>query len=223
MAAGTHIASAISQPKSRSGSGPTGVQAGSTNISRVARCPAATISLSTPAKITATPSTNISPTLNQGCGATRVPSVMRMAPLNPSPQYASALAGRLPGKSTKISSATDPKMVNNGVCDPPATVKLTAAARGSTMAARSARRSASNSGSRARSRSNTCRNTAAVSVGKDLDPQDEYTDTDKQRDGERLLPPPQLSSVHGEQGDQAEFGDQHPRRSPYSGVGAQRA
>ena len=50
-------------------------------------------------------------------------------------------AGRLPGKS--LSQATDPKMVNNGVCEPPPTAKLTAAAMGSTMAARNARRSAS--------------------------------------------------------------------------------
>jgi len=68
---------------------------------------------------------------------------MRTAPLNPRPQYASARAGRLPGKSTNISSATDPKMVNSGVCDPPATAKLTAAATGNTIAARKARRSAS--------------------------------------------------------------------------------
>ena len=128
------------------------MQAGSTNINSVARWPAATISLSTPAKITATPRTNINATLTQGCGATSVPNVMSTAPLNPRPKYASARAGRLPGKSTNISSATDPKMVNSGVCEPPPTAKLTAAAMGSTIAARAARRSASNSGSRARIR-----------------------------------------------------------------------
>src|SRR5918995_5408408 len=116
---------------------------------------------------------------------------MRTAPLNPRPPYASARAGLLPGKSTSISSATHPKMVNSGVCEPPPTAKLIAAAIGNTMPARAARRSASNSGSRARSRSNAYRNTAAVSVGKDLDPEDEKTDTDEARDGQRLLPPRQ--------------------------------
>ena len=42
-----------------------------------------------------------------------------------------------------ISSATDPKMANSGVCEPPPTAKLTAAAMGNTIAARKARRSAS--------------------------------------------------------------------------------
>ena len=122
-AAGTHSASAINQPSSRSGSGPTGTQAGSTNINNVARWPAAMISLNTPEKITTTPRTNMTATLNHGCGATRVPNVMRTAPLNPRPQYASPRAGRLPGKSTSISSATHPKMVNSGVCEPPPTAK----------------------------------------------------------------------------------------------------
>ena len=58
----------------------------------------------------------------------------------------------LPGKSTTISSAIEPKMVNSGVCEPPPTVKLTAAAIGMTSAARRARRAASYSGSRFRMR-----------------------------------------------------------------------
>ena len=53
-AAGTQITSAISQPNSRSPSGPTGVQTGSTKVSKVARWPAAMISLSTPENVTAT-------------------------------------------------------------------------------------------------------------------------------------------------------------------------
>ena len=73
-AAGTHTASAISQPSRRSAMGPTGVHAGSTKVSRVARWPAATISLSTPENVTTTPSTNITATLTHGWGATSVPS-----------------------------------------------------------------------------------------------------------------------------------------------------
>ena len=65
-AAGTQIASAMSQPSNRSGMGPGGVQAGSTNVISVARCPAAMISLSTPAKVTTTPRTNITATLSHG-------------------------------------------------------------------------------------------------------------------------------------------------------------
>src|ERR1700722_7240370 len=94
---------------------------------------------------------------------------MSTAPLNPRPQYASARACRLPGKSTNITSAIDPKMVNSGVCDPPSIAKLTAAAVGTTTAARNARRSASCSGSRARHRFSTWRNTAVVSVANDLE------------------------------------------------------
>ena len=52
------------------GSGPGGVHAGSTNVSSVERCPAATISLSTPENVTATASTNIVVTASHGIGAT---------------------------------------------------------------------------------------------------------------------------------------------------------
>ena len=65
--------------------GPTGVHAGSTKVSRVARWPAATISLSTPENVTTTPSTNITATLTHGWGATSVPRVIRTSPLNPRP------------------------------------------------------------------------------------------------------------------------------------------
>src|SRR5688500_4034632 len=133
---------------------------------------------------------------------------MRIAPLQPRPPYASARAGRLPGKSTRISSATAPKMVNSGVCEPPPTAKATAAEIGSMTAARPARRSASNSGSRARIRSRTWRSTAAVSVGKDLDSQHENADTDEAGHRKRLLPPWQRGPSHGQQCDHPEFRDQ---------------
>ena len=85
-AAGTHTASAMSQPSSRSEMGPTGVHAGSTNVSSVARWPAATISLSTPENVTTTPRTNIIATLTKGWAATSVPRVISTAPLTPRPQ-----------------------------------------------------------------------------------------------------------------------------------------
>ena len=66
--------------------GPTGVHAGSTNVSNVARWPAATISLRTPENVTTTPRTNITATLTQGWSATSVPRVIRTNPLMPSPQ-----------------------------------------------------------------------------------------------------------------------------------------
>lgn len=97
--------------------------------------------------------TNIDTTLNQTCGAMRVPSTISTAPLNARPANARARAGRLPGKSAVISSDTAPKMLNSGVCEPPPTAKPIAAAIGSTTPARAARRSASYSGSRSRSRS----------------------------------------------------------------------
>ena len=84
-AAGTHTASAIAHPVSRSSIGPGGVHAGSTKVSSVGRCPAAIVSLSTPENVTTTPSRNISATASHACGDTRVPSVMRTAPLMPSP------------------------------------------------------------------------------------------------------------------------------------------
>ncbi len=120
--------------------------------SNVDRWPAATISLSTPAKVTAAASTNIVVTASQGMGATSEPSVMSTKPLKPRPAYASARAGRLPGKSAMMSKATDPKMAYNGVCEPPPTANPTVAAIGSTTAARIARRNASCSGSFSRIR-----------------------------------------------------------------------
>ncbi|CQD03621.1 hypothetical protein BN970_00514 [Mycolicibacterium conceptionense] len=73
------------QPSSRSGIGPTGVHSGSTNSSSVARCPAATISLSTPENATTTPTTNIAATLTHGYGASTVPSTIKTAPLTARP------------------------------------------------------------------------------------------------------------------------------------------
>ena len=133
--------------------GPTGVHAGSTKIISVDRWPAANVSLSTPENVTTTARTNIVSTASQGMGATSVPSVMRMTPLTPRPPYANARAGRLPGKSTVISRATEPKIANNGVCEPLPMAKPDAAASGSTIAARTARRAASCSGSRSLIRS----------------------------------------------------------------------
>jgi hypothetical protein len=75
----------MAQPSSRSEIGPGGVQAGSTKVSNVARCPAAMVSLSTPAKVTAMPSKNIAVTASHGTGATNVPTVIRTAPLKPRP------------------------------------------------------------------------------------------------------------------------------------------
>ena len=65
--------------------GPAGVQVGRTNVSSVDRCPAATVSLRTPDRVTATPSTNIVSTASHGMGATRLPNVIRMTPLTPRP------------------------------------------------------------------------------------------------------------------------------------------
>ncbi len=65
--------------------GPTGVHSGNTNSRRVARCPAATVSLSTPENDTTTPTTNIATTLSHGVGASTVPSTIRMAPLTARP------------------------------------------------------------------------------------------------------------------------------------------
>ncbi len=163
-AAGTHTDSAISQPNSRSPIGPGGVHAGNTNVSSVARCPAAIVSLSTPENVTNTPRTNISATDSQACGATSVPRVISTAPLSPSPAYATARFCRLPGKSARTISAKEPKMVNSGVCEPPATAKLTAAASGTIIAARTARRSASRSGSRCRIRSAARRHTEDLAI-----------------------------------------------------------
>ena len=95
------------------------MQAGSTNVSSVARRPAAIVSDSTPANVTTTPRTNIVVTASHGCGATTVPSAMSTAPLKPSPAYASARFCRLPGKSASTISANDPNIVNSGVCEAP--------------------------------------------------------------------------------------------------------
>jgi len=73
----------MAQPCSRSGTGPTGVQTGNTNVIRMARCAAAAEALSTPEKVTATPRANIVATASPGCGATAVPSAISPAPIPP--------------------------------------------------------------------------------------------------------------------------------------------
>ena len=94
---------------------------GSTHSSNVTRRPAAIVSLSTPASVTAAPRTNVSATANHGIGCTNVPIDISTAPLNPRPQYAGARTRRLPGKSTSPSSQIAPSKVNNAVCERPAT------------------------------------------------------------------------------------------------------
>ena len=70
------------QPSSRSLIGPTGrMHTGRMNSIRVARWPAATTSLSRPSTLTTAPTTKLSSTATQGCGAARLPSVIRTKPL----------------------------------------------------------------------------------------------------------------------------------------------
>ena len=115
------MANAIAHPSSRAVTGAGGVHTGSTYSSNVTRRPAAIVSLSTPASVTAAPRTKVSATANHGIGCTNVPIVISTAPLNPRPQYPSARTRRLPGKSTSPSSQIAPSKVNNAVCDSPAT------------------------------------------------------------------------------------------------------
>ncbi len=73
------------QPSRRSGIGPGGVHTVRTNGIRVARRAAAIAVLSTPAKVTPAPRTNIDVTASHGMGEISVPSTISPAPADARP------------------------------------------------------------------------------------------------------------------------------------------
>ena len=153
------------QPSRRSGIGPDGVHAGSTNVSSVERWPAATISLSTPENVTATPSTNISPTASHGMrrhqraerdqdGAVDAEAAVGQRARGP-------VAGEVDDDQQRDRSEDREqrrlRIARDGEADAPRPT-------GTTIAARTARRSASCSGSRSRTRSTARRHRPAGSA-----------------------------------------------------------
>ena len=130
------------------GNGTGGRAGGQHEVISVERWPAATISLSTPENVTATARTNIVSTRQPGDRRHQRAKGDEDDAVDAEPAVRQRPAGRLPGKSTVISRATEPKIANSGVCEPLPTAKPTAAASGSTIAARAARRARRARGSR---------------------------------------------------------------------------
>ena len=125
------------------------MHAGSTNVNRVARCAAAIAELSTPANVTATPSTNIVVTASQGMGATRVPSVISTAPSDAQSGVGDGAAGPVAGEVDDDQQGDRAEDGEQRCLTGTPTANPTPPAIGITKPARAARRSASNSGSRA--------------------------------------------------------------------------
>src|SRR2546430_6866604 len=91
------------------------------------------------------PTSVMAPAASHGSLEQSVPRVMKAAPTQASPRYASKRARGPPVNSTSTSSANEPKAAKSDVCGFPMTLSASAKAAGITIAARAALFSAAGS------------------------------------------------------------------------------
>jgi hypothetical protein len=123
-----------------------GIVAGRTKVRSAPVVAAAKQPLSTPEKRVAKPTTAIAPVASHGSREQRVPSVMKAAPTDASPRYATRRVRGGPPNSTSTRIANDPKAAKIDVCGCAMTLSANAKTAGMTIAARAALFSAARSG-----------------------------------------------------------------------------